>query len=84
MIVRTYLSLVNTLRSEREVADVPGYIVDLKIPHVRGVHLQSRKGYSGEDSEGQWRTYRMQIILPSLGVDQGEVACHDLYIVFVT
>ena len=53
MIVRTYPFLVNTWRSEREVGDVPGYIVDLEIPHVRRVYLQTRKGYSGEDSEGQ-------------------------------
>ena len=35
MIVRTYPSLVNTWRSEREVGDVPGYIVDLEVPKWR-------------------------------------------------
>ena len=76
MIVRTYPSLVNTWRSEGDVGDGPGYIVDLEIPHVRGVYLQPRKDYVREVSEGQWRTYRMQIILPSLGVDQREIARH--------
>jgi hypothetical protein len=84
MTVRTYPFLVVTLRGGRKPGDIPGYIVDLEIPHIRGVYLQPRKSYSGEDTKGQWRTYRMQIILPSLGVDQGEIACHYLYIVFVT